>query len=173
MGRRIRLVLSGAALLALSGFPPARAASTVEVPLTIDSTGTVDVTGPLNSFIAGVPDGSTIAFHENGRYRVEGTVIAANKHGLTFQGNGATLLASTRGGPTRAHLAFRGGGPVSVSDLNVLGPNSGNGYDPEVQWQAGFEFDGVQGVTLDHVAARNVFGDFVYLGEDMSPASLI
>src|SRR5207248_6077073 len=94
------------------------------VPLTIDSTGTTDVTSQLTNFVAGVPDGSTISFRAGGRYRTEGTLRFPNRHNLTIDGAGATLFATTTGSPGRTHVWFAGGGPVTVRDLDVVGANN-------------------------------------------------
>lgn len=39
------------------------------IPVTIDATGTLDVTGALTAFFASVPDGSTIVFPKGADYR--------------------------------------------------------------------------------------------------------
>ena len=107
------------------------------------------------------------------RYRVDGTLRLTNRRNLTLEGDGATLFATTRGGAHRSQLAAERGSTITISDLNVIGANTTGDWQtfyPDVQWQAGFEFDGTRGVTLDHVSAQSVFGDFVYLGTDHTTA---
>ena len=45
--------------------------SGVRLPASIDATGATNVSAALTDFLATVPDGSTIAFAPNGRYRVQ------------------------------------------------------------------------------------------------------
>src|SRR5438067_7537181 len=86
-----------AAVASPLGSIPTRAAGTYNVPATIDSTGTTDVTQKLVDFFASVPDGSTIAFPAGGKYRIEGTLPISNRHNLVFDGNGAEFIARTDG----------------------------------------------------------------------------
>jgi hypothetical protein len=154
------------------------------VPASIDTTGTADVTVALTAFFSTVPDSSAIAFPKRATYRVEGTLLFTNRHDLTLEGNGATILATTDGSGVipprqiqrlwprgRRHLMFYGGSKITVRNLSVVGANSYAGhledaaYNPAYEAQHAFEFDGVNGVLLDSVRATDVWGDFVYLGE--------
>jgi hypothetical protein len=157
---------------------------TVFVPSAIDPTGSVDVTDALTQFFATVPDSTTICFPANARYRVEGTLLLQNRHGLTFDGYGATIFAATDGSDVspplslkrhwpqgRRHWLFESGSGIVIRNLNVEGsnPNAGVGdlaYREDRAFQHGFAFHGVQGVELDHVSVRRVYGDFVYLGAE-------
>jgi hypothetical protein len=152
------------------------------VPNAIDPTGGVDVTIALNQFFASVPDSTTICFPANARYRVEGTLLLQNRNGLTFEGDGATIFAATDGSDAlppaslkkgwpqgRRHWLFEGGSAITIRNLNVQGsnPHAGVGdlaYREDRAFQHGFAFHGVQGVELDHVSVREIYGDFVYLG---------
>jgi len=149
--------------------PAAAAPPTYSVPITIDSTGTTDVTTQLSQFLSSVPDGATVSFRPLGRYRVDGTLLLRSRHNLGLEGNGATVFATTTGAPTRAHMAFSGGGPVSVRDLTIVGANNSsdwrNGYVPSREWQAGIQLTGVHGASISHVTIERVWGDFLYLGQ--------
>src|SRR5437868_5734424 len=122
--RATAVVVSVAAAWLIAPAGPVRASETYAVPVTIDPTGKVDVTKPLNNFIAGVPDGSTISFQQGARYRVEGTIRAKDRSGLTFAGNGATVFATTRGGADRAQFVFVRGSTIALHDINVIGANT-------------------------------------------------
>ena len=153
-----------------------------DVPSSIDTTGGTDVTQPLMAFIASVPDSSIVRFHRSARYRVEGTLLVKNRARLTFDGNGATLFATTDGSnvtpPTelanrwprgRRHFLIEGGRWIVVRNLTIKGanPNAGTGdaaYNSAYEAQHGFEFAGVQGGELEHVTVTDVYGDFVYFG---------
>ena len=97
----------------------------VFVPSAIDYTGKTDVTNALQSFIDNVNDGSLVRFHKNGRYRVEGTIFVTNKTNLTFDGQNATIFATTTGTLERSQWWItEGGGLVFrnfiVQDLVIL-----------------------------------------------------
>jgi hypothetical protein len=79
--------------------------TTYAVPGFIPSDCSSDTTSALTSFINGVPDNSTIAFATNGCYLVQGTLEFRSRNGLTFEGNGATVKATTVSDDTRSHCA--------------------------------------------------------------------
>jgi len=148
--------------------PPTRV---VTLPRYIDATGHQDVQKLLQTFIANVPDGTTIEFQKDGKYRLERTLYIRNKRRLTFDGNGATIFATKRGAPDRSQIRVRRGRQLVFRDLNIKGvhPNGGVGEDAYVkklETQHGFRFEGVNGAELDHVRVTDVYGDFVYIGRD-------
>ena len=61
---------------------------TVNVPSSIDASGSSDAGPALNSFIAGVPDGSVITFPTNGVYKVSQGLYMRGRSNLVFQGTG-------------------------------------------------------------------------------------
>jgi hypothetical protein len=152
------------------------------IPSGIDASGATDVTAGLNAFFGSIPDSSIIRFPTNARYRVEGTLVFVNRKSLTFDGNGATVFASTDGSgvapaPTlenkwprsRIHFYFKDGDNIVVRNLTVQGanPKAGVGdsaYVGALEAQHGFNFAGVRGGELDHVTVTDVYGDFVYFG---------
>ena len=154
-----------------------RAGSTVSIPSGIDATGSRDVTAELNAFLASQAAGTTIAFPERGRYRIEGVVLASGLHDVTIEGHGSTLFATTdgSGGPPpfynyrshwprlREHVEIRDSDGVTVHDLAVEGPNRDGTFRPELEGQAGFVVTRSRGVTLDGVTARATYGDGVYI----------
>lgn len=76
----------------------AGATSTIhQAPMSIDRTGTTDVTAALNAFIQSFPNGSTITFPAGSRYRVEHIVIIGNHSNLVIDGAGAVFFATTTG----------------------------------------------------------------------------
>lgn len=156
----ITLVLASA--LASPGVARGRV---IVVPATIDATGHRDTTAALQRFVADVPDGSTVALRRRGTYRIDGTLEWRNRTGITLDGNGATLLAGTHGGPTRAEVRLLDGGQWTIRNLTIKGSNpGGRRFDPRFQWQHGIDLRGVDGVVIDHVAITSVFGDAIYVG---------
>jgi hypothetical protein len=143
----------------------------VGVPASIDSTGRADVTRPLQTFISKVPNGRTVRFRPGGRYRVEGTLGVNGRHGLTFDGAGALIFATTRGDQTRSQFRVRDGSAITFRNIKIKGASvhAGTGdhaYIPRLAKQMGIQFEGVDGAEVDHVTITNVYGDFVYVGLD-------
>jgi hypothetical protein len=151
------------------------------VPSEIDPTGQTDVTDQLQEFLSSVPDGATIVFPPKATFRVEGSLLLIGRQGLTIEGNGAMVFATTDGSqivpPTRlkhkwprkrAHLIFDGGGNIVVRDLEIRGAHPNPGADGEyvaaLEGQHGIVLRGVQGAEIDRVRITDVYGDFMYLG---------
>jgi hypothetical protein len=143
----------------------------VSVPRSIDATGHRDVQKLLQAFIANVPDGSTIEFQKDGKYRLERTLYIRHKRELTFDGNGATIFATKRGALDRSQIRVRRGRDLVFRDLVVRGVNPNGGlsddaYVKKLAFQHGFRLEGVNGVELDDVRVTDVYGDCVYIGRD-------
>jgi hypothetical protein len=137
------------------------------VPTTIDDTGATDVTSALQSFIDQTDNGTDIRFQRDASYRIEGTLFVTNKT-LTFDGEGSTFFATTRGTLERSLWWISSGGGIIFRNLTVRGANPYNGlsdkaYNPALAKQHGFRIEGVDGIELDHVTVTNVYGDFVYI----------
>ena len=142
------------------------------VPGTIDYTGATDVTDALQTFIDHVRDGWIVRFHRNGRYRVEGTILVVNRT-LTFDGQNATVFATTPGTLERSQWWITDGSGIIFRHLIVRGANPHAGladdaYVPKLEKQHGFRIEGVQGLELDHVTVTDVYGDFVYIARDLA-----
>lgn len=151
------------------GSGAAAGAEPYRVPATVDPTGSRDVTAELLAFFASVPDGSTIEFVPGARYRIDGPLRIEERHGLTFEGRGATFVAVTKADRKRRHWWVIGGSDIVFREVNVVGANPAAGrsdgaYDSEREAQHGFDLSGVQGAELDRVTVQDVYGDFVYLG---------
>ncbi len=169
LSRRLAVV----ALVALTPASLAATASTAatkvyKIPASIAADCSKDVTDSLNSFIAGVPDGSVVEFPAGSCYRLDGTLKIYNRWNLTFEGNGATLRAFTAGDQSRHHVVLYRGGGITMRDLTVVGANPNAGMSQEA-WdsshiQHGFKLSGVEGAVLDGVQVYDVYGDFVYVG---------
>jgi hypothetical protein len=165
-------VLLALLALALTAVSPASAATRSpvhRVPHDIANDCSRDVTAELTTWIASVPDGSTLLFAKRACYRIDETLQVTNRQGLRFEGNGATFRADTDGDQGRRHLVFLGGGGIVVDDLTIRGANHAASatnapYVADKESQHAFSFQGVNGATLDHVRALGVYGDFVYIG---------
>lgn len=143
----------------------------IYVPRSIDPTGEVDVSAAFKSFLASVPDGKTIVFQPNARYRMEETLVVRNRRNLDIDGNGSLIFATTRGYRERSAVRTIYSSNITFRDLKVKGanPNAGVGdaaWVVEMEGQMGFEARSVDGFTLKHVTVTDVYGDFVYLSRD-------
>jgi hypothetical protein len=149
---------------ALAGTPP----SVTPVPGNIDATGTADVTTALNSFFAGLANGTTVSFPAGGLYRIEGTLLLQNKSNITIDGNGAMLFAETTGTLTRRHLNITTCTNISVRNLVIKGahPTAGVGaYVAAYEGQHGIAVYSTDGLEITGTTINDVYGDFIYLGK--------
>jgi hypothetical protein len=164
---RVRLVVLALAVgISCSATAPVARASTFQIPGSIAGDCSVDVTQPILTWIASVPDDSTLNFSEGACYRLSGTLELANRHGLDLEGNGATFTFTPGGDPHRAAWRLDQGSDYTFRDMTIIGANPAAGvFNPLYQWQHGFDFRGTATATVDHVAVADVYGDCFYLGQ--------
>ena len=117
------------------------------------------------AWLATVPDGSTVQFGAGRCYGQDGTITLTDRKGLVIDGQGSEFRALTPGGSHRANWRFVGGSDLTVRNMAVRGSNPDGLYDPAIEWQHGYSVEGVQGMTLSNVKARETWGDGVYLGK--------
>ena len=172
----LSLALGSGALGTVVNPAPAGAAVVVTAPASIPSNCSRDVSAELVAWIASVPDGSTLSFTPNGCYQVDRKLTINYRNGLTFEGNGATFRAFTSGrelgaseARTRSMFTFWRGSNLTVRNTKVIGANPYAGvndaaYVPALEAQTAYVIGGVRNMVLDHVAANDVYGDFVFVG---------
>ena len=153
----------------------------VKVPVTIDRTGSHDVTSELISFLAGVPDSSIIDFPVNGKYRVEGTLQLLKRNDLVINGNCSLIFATTAGNKTgyasrgrfpdrtRSQWSLENCDNITLRNFVIKGanPNGGpgeNAYVSALEAQHAFNIVGSTNVLIQNNIASDVYGDFVYIG---------
>ena len=163
------LLAIGLALAGCTRATPTRAAATVAAS-GVDSTGRQNVTASLEALINRLPDGSTLAFRAGARYRIDGTIHVKGRSNLTIEGNGSLFFATTRGDRTRSMWSFEGGSNIVVRNVVVKGANKNGGmasdaYVADLEAQHAFNIWATNRIELDHVAATDVYGDFVYIGK--------
>jgi hypothetical protein len=144
--------------------PPAPAQSASD----IDATGRSDVTAGLQALFDRTPDGGVVQLRAAADYRVEGTLVLEDRHGLRIEGNGARIFATTRGDRTRSQLQFVGGSDLVVRNVEIQGANPNAGLDEgayvaELEAQHAIDLHGVTDLELDRVNLHDTYGDFVYL----------
>jgi hypothetical protein len=162
------LWLAGILLLGLAFVQPAAAAppqraTVYQVPSKIKSDCSVPVDAKISAWLATVPNNSTVQFGAGRCYAQDGTITLSGRSGLVIDGQGAEFRAVTPGASHRANWRFAGGANLTVQNMAVRGTNSQGAYDPAVEWQHGYSIEGVQGMALTNVQARDTWGDGVYL----------
>jgi hypothetical protein len=158
----------GFALLALLSAQAAQTAppqrtTVYKPPNKIKSDCSVAVDAQINAWLATVPNNATVQFGAGRCYGQDGTITLSGRTGLTIDGQGSEFRALTPGSSHRANWRFVGGSRLTVQNLAVRGSNPTGAYDPAVEWQHGFSVEGVQGMTLSNVQARETWGDGVLL----------
>jgi chitodextrinase len=144
---------------------PPPTSPTYTIPASIAADCSKDVTAELQSWINSVANGSTLVFGTGACYRLEGTLLMQGRSGLTFDGKGSTLRASTVGDGHRSNLRFKDGGGHAVRGFTIEGGYTKAGtHDTSLQWSHGIDSVGAQGLVVENVTIRNVGGDCVYLG---------
>lgn len=155
--------------LALAICQPASAArkppapSVYNVPKKIVDNCSVPVENQIMSWLATVPNGSTVRFGPGRCYGQDGTISLSGRSGLVIDGQGSEFRALTPGGSHRANWRLVNGGSLTLSNMAVRGSNPLGSYDPAVEWQHGYSVEGVQGITLSNVQVRDTWGDGVML----------
>lgn len=144
------------------------------IPLSVDATGSTDVSGPLSDFINGLPAGTVAIFPAGATYQ-----CALKLHGLLnveLNGQGCTLQAPA-GGFTEnfSTLYFQsfGGSNVNVQvhDFHLIGTSPTPGvFISGHEGQHGILVDGSSNVEIWNIVCEAMFGDFL---EVNSGATLI
>ena len=164
---RAALLITCCLLLAIAGSQAALAApprpAVYKVPSKIKDDCSVPVDAKISAWLATVPDNSTVQFGAGRCYGQDGTITLSGRTGLVIDGQGSEFRALTPGGSHRANWRFVGGRNLSVRNVAVRGSNPQGTYNPAVEWQHGYSIDGVQGMTLSNVQARETWGDGVML----------
>lgn len=147
-------------VLALALCQPAGAAI-YKVPKKIRDNCSVAVETQIMSWLASVPDGNTAQFGRGACYGQDGTITLPDRVGLTIDGQGSEFRALTPGGSHRANWRLVNGRGLTLRNMAVRGSNPQGSYNPAVEWQHGYDVNGVQGLTLSNVHARETWGDGV------------
>ncbi len=139
------------------------AAAVYKVPAKIKSNCSTPVERQIMDWLRTVPNGSTVQFGAGRCYAQDGTITLSGRSGLVIDGQNSEFRAVTPGGSQRANWRFVGGSNLTVQNMAVRGSNPQGAYDPAIEWQHGYSIEGVQGMALTNVQARDTWGDGVYL----------
>jgi hypothetical protein len=88
-----------------------------------------------------------------------------------IDGQGSEFRALTPGNSYRANWRLVNGRNLTLQNMTARGTNPQGIYDHAVEWQHGFSVEGVQGITLAQVQARETWGDGVTVWHGSSPSS--
>jgi hypothetical protein len=137
----------------------------IAVPASIDATGVTDASAALNSFVASVPNGSTIVFKAGGTYRMDTALKFANRTGLTFEGNGATLRSNGNSTETGALFWLSvGNRDISIRNFSLVGTSTSPGsYVAGKEGAHGIIAGGLN-IDVANVSVSAVWGDCFYVG---------
>ena len=143
--------------------PPTTTPGVYTVPKKIAANCSVAVEDKIMSWLATVPDGSTVQFAPGGCYGQDRTITLSGRSGLVIDAQGSEFRALTPGDSHRANWRLVSGANMTLKNMAVRGSNPQGSYDPAVEWQHGYAVEGVQGITLSNVQARDTWGDGVSL----------
>ena len=130
-------------------------------PKSINATCLKDVTTPIMNWIAGVPDGTAIAFRPKGCYRIDGTIYLDGRKGLVIDGNGATFRATYSSVRTRAHWRLHYTDGITLKNMTIEGVNTSWTYSKYLEAQHGVWVSGSRKTTISNITVRKVYGDGV------------
>jgi Right handed beta helix region len=174
MARPRTLVAAGwvmATIAASVALPPAAAApvATARDAAAIDASGATDVTAELQALLDRTPDGGVVQLERDGDYRVDGTIVLRDRHGLVIDGDGARIFATTTGEPGRSQIRVLGGSGLEIRSLEIQGANPHAGLDErsyvaKLEWQHGISLEGPTDVEIDRVNIHDTYGDSIFVG---------
>ena len=138
----------------------------VNVPAAIDSTGATDVSGALQAFLDGAPDGATVRFPVGARYLLSGTLELTARHDLLLDGRGATLRNSAASGAAKPVIRLTGSDGLTIRDLTLVGANPQPGvYSPGREHDHGISIVGSTNIALAGLSVEQPSGDCVYVAD--------
>jgi hypothetical protein len=136
--------------------------ATYNVPGTIDHTGATDVSTALATFIASVPDYSTVVFVAGGTYK--GHIRITSRNHLYFDGNGATLHCP---GYATDVVNVNGSSYITWHNITLTSDNA-NAGGPNAygvgEYSAGIWIKGSNNIEIDAVHIASTYGDSIYIG---------
>ena len=149
----------------------AGAAPTVAPPSSIPRDCSADVTSSLNSWFTSLAPGTTVSLPARACYLVSNspalTLRVRSLHGVTINGNGATLSQSSYdegqcgGNAVQPVLWLQADDHLTVNDLTLRGPGTCTGASDEGDYGLlmGQDGTGNSNVTLDGVTIEQTDGD--------------
>jgi len=163
---RLRSLLTAGmiAVGALTALPSPALAATYQIPNSIPEDCSVDSTAALLSWIASVPNNSTLSLGAGGCYRIEGTLELRGRTGLDLEGNGATLRSVDPPSDQRALWRIWDSSGIVMHNMTLQGSYTDGGtYDASIEHAHGIDLRGTN-ASISRVTMRDFGGDCVYFG---------
>jgi hypothetical protein len=143
---------------------------TYQIPASIAADCSVDVTQPILSWIASVPNNSTLSFASSGCYRIEGTLELRNRSGLDFEGNGALFRSFNAPADQRAIWRVIDSSGFVFNNMRIVGSYANGGtFTAALQHAHAIDLRGTS-AEVANVVMSDVAGDCVYFGLGYSTA---
>jgi hypothetical protein len=139
------------------------------VPASVPSGCSTDATSAILSWIASLPNNSTLVFGAGACYRIEGT-LEFHRRNLTFDGNGSTFKSLNA--PSEQRALWRAwDSNVRFRNMTIVGSYANGGVHTEsLQHAHGIDLRGTHGV-VKNVSMSDLAGDCVYFGLGASRSS--
>ena len=148
----------------------AASSNTEPVPGAISSDCAIDVTSSIRSWVASVPDGSTLSFGPGRCYRIEGVLELRNRKGLTFEGNGSTFRSLNPPQDQRAIWRVIDSDAMTFRNMTIDGSyGSGGTFNAALQHAHAIDLRGTA-AEVANVVMTDVAGDCVNFGLGYSSA---
>lgn len=137
---------------------------TPNIPSSIDPTGQRDVTGEIQSWLAGLPTGATAVLGNGAVYKTEGTVHLSGRSPLTIDWNASKFRQFNKEVFTRILLIDGGGSSIKLIKPYIEGANPNPGkWDRTYEHNHAIQIGGTQGVDIIEPRIVNVRGDGIYI----------
>jgi len=144
--------------------PPPPPGVIATIPSNIADDCSTDVTSAILSWIASVPDNSTLQFGTSKCYRIESVLQLQNRVDLVFDGNGSTFKSLNAPADQRPFWRVYGSTGIKFHDLLISGSYANPGtFTSSLQHAHGFDLRGTT-AEIYNVTINNVAGDCVYFG---------
>ena len=165
---------AGVAVVSRAKLPPPQHGPSVQVPKTIAGDCSVDVTKSLDLWLRRLPSGATASLQRGACYLVNGPLVILGKTGVTLQGNGASIRATTPVNPSpgpgyeypgsggandRRDLVISDSSDITVTGLTIEGPDASGHYSVIYANENGIQVNASNRVLVEGVTVSGVYGD--------------
>jgi hypothetical protein len=138
-------------------------------PPSVPAGCSADATQAILTWIASVPDNSTVRFAQGACYRIEGTLELKHRD-LAIDGNGSTFRSLDA--PTAQRAIWRvWDSTVRIRNMTIVGSYTNGGvHTEELQWAHAIDLRGTRAL-VENLSMSDVAGDCVYFGLGASRSS--
>jgi hypothetical protein len=148
----------------LGAVPAATGEAVYRAPVSIPAHCSDDATAAVAAWIASVPDDAVLSFPRGACYRIEGSIEVGDRHGLDFEGHGATFRSENPATDNRVIWKIVDSRQIALHDMVVRGSYSGGGtFRSDLQHAHAIDVRG-SSVEISGVSMSDVAGDCVYFG---------